>query len=74
MRCIRFAGRKVFWACIKDLGQHCWYAFTVSLFVTASFWGLIATVILGMMQGVGPSIAISFTVYEALRSSWRTQR
>lgn len=30
--------------------------------------------VLLMMQGVGPSIAISFSVYEALRSYWHSQR
>ena len=37
-------------------------------------FGVHLTAFLCLMQGVGPNIAISFSVYESLRSSWQLHR
>ena len=72
---IPFAGKKDFWACIKDLEQHYWYMNCSSLIVYFPIsLSIIAFAMLYVMQGVGPSLAISFSVYESLRSYWQLQR
>ena len=48
-----------------------WFLFIRCSMMSVTF---ITIEILFVMQGVGPSIAISFSVYETLRSYWHAQR
>lgn len=79
MHFIQFAEKKDFWDCIKDLEQLYWYASYVSqhsvlfFFIFLFFYNTKYQLLL-VTQGVGPSIAISFSVYEALRSFWQSER
>lgn len=80
MHFIQFAEKKDFWDCIKDLEQLYWYALSESHHSVPFFLILILFFyntkyqLLLVTQGVGPSIAISFSVYEALRSFWQSER
>jgi len=66
---------KVSWVCIRGLEQHCWYVhnvlYSIFIMLCSYYWHSYS---FSAMQGVGPSIAISFSVYEWLRSVWQSQR
>ena len=77
---IPFAETKVLWACIRDLTDTFNMILTFFFFSSPSF-SLVALVywlklplVCFVWQGVGPSIAISFSVYETLRSLWQSNR
>lgn len=48
--------------------------FVTLIMVRIPFSCAYLTTALSIMQGVGPSIAISFSVYETLRASWQSHR
>ncbi|KAF5729625.1 hypothetical protein HS088_TW21G01792 [Tripterygium wilfordii] len=61
----------------KGLGATllvCFYLHYILIYVMSSFFGLCLTAGLSSLQGVGPSLAISFSVYEYLRSFWQSNR
>lgn len=61
----------------KGLGATLLVYFDVdSNFFYANYFlfGIRLIVFVSKMQGVGPNIAISFSVYESLRSSWQSHR
>lgn len=69
--------------CTRDLVQRCWYVHVAYIPPLFCYFILILIPALSynchyylfcMVQGVGPSIALSFSVYESLRSSWKSQR
>jgi len=71
------AKTKEFLAFIKALEQRFWYYHYFSFFVASSavLEGLPSLTDFPFLpQSVGPNIAISFSVYETLRSLWQSQR
>ena len=76
-----FAETKVLWACIRDLTDTFSMILTFFFFFSFPSFSLVALVywlklplVCFVWQGVGPSIAISFSVYETLRSLWQSNR
>jgi len=61
---------------IRDLELHSWYGVMVNLTSLEDYiiFRLTSYMFLVLMQTVGPSIAISFSVYESLRSYWQSNR
>jgi hypothetical protein len=81
MHLVPFAEKKGSSECIRDLVQHCWCVYDAYLVVMFCFIMLIPALpynwhyyLFCILQGVGPSIALSFSVYESLRSFWKSQR
>lgn len=70
------ARRRVFWVYTRDLEQHSWYASVLnSKYVHAKSFSSVWLIAVWLLtQGVGPNIAISFSVYETLRSFWKLHR
>ena len=79
MLLLPFAETKGSWVSTKDLELHCWYAhdvFSIAFifFMLMILLCLTTDITTCVVQGVGPNIAISFSVYESLRSFWQSRR
>lgn len=62
---------------IRDLELHSWYGVMINLTQLLEDYIILrlnSYMFLVLMQTVGPSIAISFSVYESLRSFWQSNR
>ena len=72
----QLARKREYLAFIRDLELHSWYGVIMNLTLLEDYIlvCLISHISLVLMQTVGPSIAISFSVYETLRSYWQSNR
>jgi len=72
----QFARKRGYLAFIRDLELHYWYGVMINLTLLEDYiiLRLISYISLVLMQTVGPNIAISFSVYESLRSFWQSNR
>lgn len=72
----QLARKREYLAFTRDLELHSWYGIIMNLTLVEDYilLCLICHISRVLMQTVGPSIAISFSVYETLRSYWQSNR
>lgn len=67
------AGKRASLASIRDLVLVYWYYSITDVIQLFSVSTSLTTVFM-ILQGVGPNLAISFSVYHTVRSYWQLQR